>query len=1376
MHAPLAPVQRLQQNNIRQIVQAKLTIGQPNDAYEQEADRVADHIVTNQPAPAISSISGSLTTPGVQNIAAESNDNEQVQQKMLQRQPEEEEEEVQAKLVQRQADEEEDEEVQTKLVQRQAEEDEEEPIQAKLIQRQAEEDEEEPIQAKLIQRQAEEEEEEPIQTKLLQRQAEGEEEEVQAKANSSSSLSTSQPALQAINNPSSGSSMRPEVRSILESGMSTDLSTVRVHEDSSSHKAAASINAKAFTHKNDIWLGEGQSQSDLHLMAHETTHVVQQGGVVRAAPSGISQTSPRVQRFWNPISAAADLVSDAVEWVGDSIGDAINFIKDKASDFVSSMPGYSLFTVVNGRDPISGREVERNGRNFIEAGLDIIPNGASLKQKLEEEGALDEAAQWLDEQINELDISPTEIAGQLSAFWSSLGLSDAARIPTVMDRLLNIIQGPVQRIIRFARNVAAKLLEIVKNYLINSLINFVKEHTTAYPLLTVILGRDPISGEVVERTPIALLRGFMLLSESGAEQLRQMEESGSLQKAADWLDGAVARLNLSWEALVAGFMSIWESVGIQSLLDPGGVFRQIYETFAAPAGRIINFVIEVGIKILQLIKDALISRLVAYARTTRGYPLLTVILGKDPFSDEPVERSAENIIHGFMSLMDGGEEQFQEMKQTGAIARLTTRIENAIATLNFTWEYIKGLFIRAWESFSLSDLAAPFAAFARLMGIFGEPLGRLISFVGEVIKLVIEVALKLMNFPVALISNIIEKALQAFEDIKRDPIGFLKNLLRAVKTGFVKFFDNIATHLLNGITGWLFKELEDAGVSPPADFSFQSILGFVLDVLGISVDRIFQKLAAKIGQDKVDRMRGMLDRLTGIWTFVSDVMTRGPVAIWEYIQEQLSNLWTIVLDAVRNWVVTRIIQQITVKLLSMLDPTGIMAVVNGFIAFYKAIQSFIAYIREMLEIVNSFVEGVAEIARGSVESAASFLEGSLARAVPIVIGFLANQVGLGGLGRKIGEMIERVRELVDRGLDWLVDKAVSMGTSFMNMLRGGNNDEPAQNEHSPEKQVQIDAGLDAVSTEETRYAQNGKITRDNADQVAAAIRQNHSVFSSFNVVDGGDSWNYRYTASAEETVDTPNTTKADDAESQQDLLNIVPLEDKMYESEGPDSRAKRSHGHITDLKAAERESIPAIGQLAGGTLGYQPGDHRGHLIGDRFHGAAVRANLVPMHPTLNLSTFKTYENTLAGTFRDYKERGKAVLLYMNITPTYRSSESDNADSYRPSSVGVSGTKLITLKENSTQPEAHEEPIPGGPFSNPASSVVRQAIVYLNTATTEQIASLSDVGSAHAPRIKAFIEDNGPISRYNQLEQISGIGSGTIERMRNDPLKPVRLNS
>ena len=838
-------------------------------------------------------------------------------------------------------------------------------------------------------------------------------------------------------------------RNFMESQLGADFSGVRLHTDSRAAEMSNQINAQAFTHGSDIYFNEGKYNPDTsdgkHLLAHELTHTIQQGASIQQKPArkAVQQKSTAarhgIQRSWlgDAWDSVSGAVSGAVDFVADQLAEAVNWVKDQFTDFVQEIPGYKLLSVVLGQNPITGAPVARSGMNFIEAGLDIIPFGSLFKRKLEETGALQEAATWLDGQIANLDVSLTTILSELSEFWDDLSITDVASPSAVLNRAANIIRRPIGQIITFAGNVATEFLRIVKNYVIRELATFVRDNTRGYPLLTVILAQDPITEEPVERNGMNLIRGFMLLSDDGEEQLRQMEETGSLQQAADWIDGAVARLDLSWETIRNIFSRAWDLISIENLISPLDTFQQLVGLFADPVGRIIRFVIEVGLKILEYIKKALLSRLSAFARETRGYPLITVILGKDPFTDERVVRTPENIIRGFMSLMDGGEEQFQQLKESGAIQRTTDWIEGAVARLGFTWEYITGLFITAWESFSLQDLAAPFEAFGRIVSLFADPIRRLFAFIWEVLKKVIEIVLIIMKFPIGLVSNIITKAMQAIEDIKRDPVGFIKNLLRAIKQGFSRFFDNILTHLINGLTSWLFSELEDAGVRPPRDLSLGSIFEFVLDVLGVSIDRIWQKLGDRIGHDRVARIRGMMDQLTGIWTFVRDVIDRGPVAIWDYIVEKLSNLWDMVLEHVQNWVMGQIVRKVTAKLLSMLDPTGIMAVVNSVIALYNAIESFIRYITEMLEIVNSFVEGVAEIARGTVSRAAEFLENSLARAMPVAIGFLANQAGLSGLGRRIGEMIEAVREKVDLALDWLIDKAVSAGTAFLNMARAG---------------------------------------------------------------------------------------------------------------------------------------------------------------------------------------------------------------------------------------------------------------------------------------------------------------------------------------------------
>ena len=85
-------------------------------------------------------------------------------------------------------------------------------------------------------------------------------------------------AQHAVDSKGAGRPLEGGVRSRLESGLGADLGHVRIHDDSAARASAASLNARAFTHGSDIWMGPGESTGDLHLMAHEAAHVVQQAG------------------------------------------------------------------------------------------------------------------------------------------------------------------------------------------------------------------------------------------------------------------------------------------------------------------------------------------------------------------------------------------------------------------------------------------------------------------------------------------------------------------------------------------------------------------------------------------------------------------------------------------------------------------------------------------------------------------------------------------------------------------------------------------------------------------------------------------------------------------------------------------------------------------------------------------------------------------------------------------------------------------------------------------------------------------------------------------------------------------------------------------
>lgn len=103
---------------------------------------------------------------------------------------------------------------------------------------------------------------------------------IQGSASSSFELHTVSPITHDVLR-SPGEPLSPGSRSFMESRFGRDFSQVRVHTDSRAAESAESIGARAFTVGQDIVFGAGeyapQSSPGRMLLAHELTHVVQQG-------------------------------------------------------------------------------------------------------------------------------------------------------------------------------------------------------------------------------------------------------------------------------------------------------------------------------------------------------------------------------------------------------------------------------------------------------------------------------------------------------------------------------------------------------------------------------------------------------------------------------------------------------------------------------------------------------------------------------------------------------------------------------------------------------------------------------------------------------------------------------------------------------------------------------------------------------------------------------------------------------------------------------------------------------------------------------------------------------------------------------------------
>jgi len=107
---------------------------------------------------------------------------------------------------------------------------------------------------------------------------------VQRKSQGAEAGSASQALTQQINsNRGNGQNMDKGTQNYMESRFGVDFSGVKIHTDAQAVQMNRDLSSKAFTVGNDIYFNEGQyntkSNSGKHLLAHELTHVVQQGVV-----------------------------------------------------------------------------------------------------------------------------------------------------------------------------------------------------------------------------------------------------------------------------------------------------------------------------------------------------------------------------------------------------------------------------------------------------------------------------------------------------------------------------------------------------------------------------------------------------------------------------------------------------------------------------------------------------------------------------------------------------------------------------------------------------------------------------------------------------------------------------------------------------------------------------------------------------------------------------------------------------------------------------------------------------------------------------------------------------------------------------------------
>jgi hypothetical protein len=288
--------------------------------------------------------------------------------------------------------------------------------------------------------------------------------------------------------------------------------------------------------------------------------------------------------------------------------------------------------------------------------------------------------------------------------------------------------------------------------------------------------------------------------------------------------------------------------------------------------------------------------------------------------------------------------------------------------------------------------------------------------------------------------DVLARAAGVVSEIIHDPIGFLGNLVSAVMLGLKNFMANIEAHLEQGLMDWIFGALAGAGLQLPKAFDLKGILSIILQVLGLTYANFRARAVAIVGE----RVVAGLEQAAGVFKIF---MTEGVSGLWEFIKEKVSDLKSIVLDAIFSFVKEKVIIAGVTWIIGLLNPVS--AFFKACKAIYDIVMFFVEHASQILALVNAIIDSVSAIVKGNITAAAARVEDALAKAIPVAIGFLASLLGLGDPAKPVKETIEKAQSPVNKTIDWVITKAVALVKAAGKLLGFGKDEDKKEDAEHP---------------------------------------------------------------------------------------------------------------------------------------------------------------------------------------------------------------------------------------------------------------------------------------------------------------------------------------
>ncbi|MEE6166061.1 MULTISPECIES: phage tail protein [unclassified Mycolicibacterium] len=291
------------------------------------------------------------------------------------------------------------------------------------------------------------------------------------------------------------------------------------------------------------------------------------------------------------------------------------------------------------------------------------------------------------------------------------------------------------------------------------------------------------------------------------------------------------------------------------------------------------------------------------------------------------------------------------------------------------------------------------------------------------IKAVIETIRKLTS----MLMNTLARVASVVGDIVKHPVRFLGNLIDGVKGGIMRFKDNILEHLRKGLMTWLFGALAEGGVELPEKFDLQGIIKLLLSLFGLTWTNIRNRLVKQIGEPAMAAIE------KGVEIFRT-IASTGLAGLWQMLMDKLGDIKEMILEKIKDFVITRIITAGITWLIGLLNPAA--AFIKACKLIYDIIMFFVDNAERILKFVNTVIDSAVDIVRGNVGGVVAKIEDVLGQMVPILIGFLASAIGIGGIGEKIREIIATLQKPVNKAIDFVIKTGLKLAGPIIRGLKG----------------------------------------------------------------------------------------------------------------------------------------------------------------------------------------------------------------------------------------------------------------------------------------------------------------------------------------------------